>query len=278
VFVTSSFFVPPEHYDLIRQRGTKMVALLTESPYEDPAQYHIAARADMAIVNDPTNLETFRQHQPNTWYVPHAYDPTVHKPGPATARFKSDFGWVGTAYPSRRRFFEECDFTGLDVVLGGNWSELDDQSPLNDFLVNDKAHCLENSDAVEVYRSTKASVNLYRQEAAADEFVAGWAMGPREVELAATGTFYLTEPRPENQEVLPMVPTFTSPGEFSELLRWYLDHDDTRQDIARRAREAIAERTFANNCRFVLDRLANLPVPRLAGRKQQEPNREESNG
>jgi spore maturation protein CgeB len=87
-------------------------------------------------------------------------------------------------------------------------------------------------------------------------------MGPREVELAAVGCFYLTEPRGENREVLPMLPTITSPEEFGEKLRWWLNHDDERARVARAARQAIADRTFDNNCRFLLERLESQPSRR----------------
>lgn len=258
VFIVSAFFVPPEHYDLLRKRGIKVVVLLTEAPYEDPAQAPIAARADMAIVNDPTNLEMFRQHQPNTWYVPHAYDPDLHHRRPPSLDLAVDFGWVGTAYPSRWAFFEQVDWTGLEVLLGGNWQQLPDHSPLNEFLLNEKDLCLENSDAVELYSSCKASANIYRREAAADDFVEGWAMGPREVEMAACGLFYLTEERGENREVLPMLPTFSGPADFSEKLRWWLARDDLRDEVAAKAQAAIADRTFTNNARFVMERLTAI--------------------
>jgi spore maturation protein CgeB len=77
-------------------------------------------------------------------------------------------------------------------------------------------------------------------------------MGPREVELAACGAFYLTEPRCENREVLPMVPTVAGPEDFADKLRWWLAHDTERQAVADQAREAIADRTFLNSARKLL--------------------------
>ena len=78
----------------------------------------------------------------------------------------------------------------------------------------------------------------------ADDLVAGWAMGPREVEAAACGGFFLRDPRGEGDEVLSMLPTFTSPAEASDLLRYYLARPDERTDLALKAREAVAGRTF----------------------------------
>ena len=252
--ITSGFFVPPETYDIIRSRGIKIVVLLTESPYEDPAQYHIAGRSDLAFINDPTNLDTFRQHQPRTFYLPHAYDPARHHPKPPSADLICDFGWVGTAFPSRIAFFEQVDWRGADVALAGNWQELDPSSPLVKYLVHDEG-CFHNDATVDLYTSCKASANIYRKEAVNDDHSDGWAIGPREVELAACGTFFLREPRPEGDDLFPFLPTFDGPGDFSEQLAWWLAHDLERTEAARLAREAVADFTFDHRARFLLNQL-----------------------
>jgi len=251
VVVVSSFFIPKHTYEVLRARGHKIVVLFTESPYEDPSQQLIAAHADLAVLNDPTNLEAFRQVT-DAIYLPHAYDPDIHHPRPAREQYRSDFCFVGTGYPSRIKFFEQCDFRGIDVALAGNWQELTDASPLRKYVAHDIDACIDNSEAVHLYASTKASANIYRVEAASPDHVEGWAMGPREVELAACGTFYLTQPRGENREVLPMVPTFEDPVDLSEQLRFWLARDDARQKVAEGARAAIADRTFDNHAAQML--------------------------
>jgi spore maturation protein CgeB len=250
VVIVSGFFVPPATYNLLRSRGHKVVLLHTESPYEDDRQVDRAKFADLNILNDPTNLDRFPK---GTIYVPHAYDPARHFPRPATDRAASDFCFVGTGYPSRMEFLEAVDWKGIDVALAGQWKGLGSASPLREFVVHDLEECCPNDLTVELYASTKASVNLYRKEAthSAD----GWAMGPREVELAATGTFFLREPRPESDELLSMLPTFTDPGDFEDQLRWWLDHDDARIEASRLARLAVADRTFDANAARLLHAL-----------------------
>ena len=99
------------------------------------------------------------------------------------------------------------------------------------------------------------SANLYRAEAQEGDTGEGWAMGPREVELAACGTFYLTEERGENREVLPMVPTFDSPEDFGEKVRWWLAHPEAREQVAREAMAAIGDRTFENHAARLLEHI-----------------------
>lgn len=241
LLVISGFYLPPEAYNLARAYGTCVVLLHTESPYEDERQSALAELADINLINDPTNIDAF----PNrTVYMPHAYRPAVHTPGPSVPELVCDLAFVGTGYPSRVAFFEAMDLDGLDVLLAGPWLSTTEDSPLRRFLGHDLDQCLDNADAVPIYRSARAGINLYRREAERPDLSQGWAMGPREVEMAATGLFFLRDPRGEGDEVLDMLPTFTSPEDATAQLRWWLDRPDERAAVARKAREAVADRTF----------------------------------
>jgi spore maturation protein CgeB len=254
LLVTSGFFVPGDMLDLIRARGSKVVLIHTEEPYEHDRDITRAAHADINIVNDPTHLAEF-EALGTAWYQPHCYRPEIHAPGSVPDEARSEFCFVGTGYPSRIEFLEQVNFTGIDVALAGNWQATVEDSPLRKHLAHDIDACVDNSDAVTLYRGTKVSANLYRQEANRDDLAAGWAMGPREVELAATGCFFLRDQRPESDEVLGMLPTFTDPGEFGDLLRWYLAHPNVRESLAVKARTAVADRTFTNAARRLLTHL-----------------------
>ena len=113
---------------------------------------------------------------------------------------------------------------------------------------------MDNTETADVYRSTRSSLNLYRREARDGDGATadGVAMGPREVELAACGTFFLRDPRPESDHVLSMLPTFHEPDEVRPLLDWWLTHDRVRERVAAHARDAIADRTFRNSAGWLL--------------------------
>lgn len=256
LIVTTGFFVPHDILDLIRSRGTKVVYLFTESPYEDDQQLARAGHADLVLLNDPTNLERFRQVT-DAYYVPHAYNPARHYSGAPVPGMESDFAFVGTGFPSRVEFFEQVDWDGIDVVLGGMWRTLTDDSPLRRYVGHDLLECVDNAITADVYRSTKTSLNLYRTEHSdhPDATGDGVAVGPREVELAACGTWFARDPRPESDDLFPMLPTFSEPGEVRSLIDWALAHDLEREEAAAKAQAAIADRTFANNARWLLNKL-----------------------
>jgi len=249
LLIISGFFIPPKLLDRARRTRTRVVLVCTEQPYELSRELDLAQYADLTLVNDPTHLDKFPA---GTRYVPHAYRPSIHHPGPAVPELRSDFAFVGTGYPSRIGFLEQMDLDGLDVLLAGNWQLLNDDHRLRKYVAHDLGDCLDNVRTADVYRSTQVAMNLYRREAEKPGLSAGYAIGPREVELAATGTFFLRDPRQESNEVFGMLPAFTSPEEASEQLRYWLARPDERERLAAAAREAIADRTFRSHASSLL--------------------------
>lgn len=256
LFVVSGFFIPWQLLDKARRSGTRIVVLHTEGPYEDERMMGLAPFADLLLIDDPTNLEAF-QSVATAAYVPKAYRPSVHCPGPSVPELECDLAFVGTGYRSRVDFFEAMDLAGLDVLLAGNWQELAEDSPLWPFLVTTPEDCLDNERTVDVYRSAKVGLNLYRREAERPELSAGWSMGPREVEMAAIGLPFARDPRGEGDEALPMLPTFADPAEASQIVRWFLDHDAEREKASLAIREAVAWRTFDHHAAVLLQLLEN---------------------
>ncbi len=260
IIVISGFYVLPVTWQILQGRPHKTVVIFTESPYEDDRQLNLVTEAqpDLVILNDPINQTTFERVHDNVHYFGHAYDPDLHHPG--HEQRDTDFCFVGTGYPSRSDFFNDVDWSGLDVRFAGHWKNT---GRLEDFLIHDKADCYPNVLAANLYRGSKMSANLYRAgdnlyrggnpiECNQPALAHGWSMGPREVELAACETFFLRESRGEGDDIFPMLPTFSEPGEFSDLLRWWLAHDREREAAAMLARKAIQERTFDANARRLL--------------------------
>jgi hypothetical protein len=255
ILLVSAFFTPPDLLDMMRGRGHKVVLLHSESPYQDEEQLVRAAHADLNLLNDPVNIAAYRDLGVPAQYMPHAYRPKVHYPA-AGAQKLWDLAFVGTGFPSRMRFFSQMDMRGLEVKLAGPWLDLPQDSPLRDWTSPTQEACLDNAETAQVYRQARAGINFYRREGE-DGAAAGVAMGPREVEMAACGLFFLRDPRPEGDGLFPMLPAYTSPQEAGEQLRWWLAHDDSRGEAACKAREAVAGRTFENNARALLAMLGN---------------------
>lgn len=248
VFI-SGFVVDADFVKVAQSRGHKVVCVYTESPYEDSRQLATAAAFDAVTVNDPTNLDQFNGLT-KAIYTPHAYRPDVHHPG--VSGYASDCVFVGTGYPSRQAFIERVDWTGIDLALAGNWEHASDT--LTSKVIHDLEDCVDNDRTADLYRGTRTAFNLYRVENNGDmgDTGDGWAVGPREIELAACGTWFARQSRPESDELFPMLPSFSSPEELGDLIRWALAHPELAADAATAARNAIADRTFPNNVAALL--------------------------
>jgi hypothetical protein len=263
VIFVSAFFTTEGTFALLRARGFKIVLLHTESPYQDEAQLERASMADLNLLNDPANLDRYLDLGVPAVYQPHCYRPDVHYPRASRAadpELASDLCFIGTAFQSRIRFFEQLDLTGVDALFGGSeWGKLTKDHPLARYVgtgVETEQDCVDNPQAAELYRNAKMGINFYRQESEPEhQDDVPLAMGPREVELAACGLPFLRDHRAEGDEVLSMLPTFEDPGDASEKLRWWLNHPDERARAASLAREAIEDRTFENSARTLLKRL-----------------------
>lgn len=254
VLVVSGFFMYPQLVDIMRDRHRHVVLLCTESPYEDEAQLQKAAWYDGVVLNDPTNLDAFAEVCDGpALYAPHAYDPAVHYRAPAKRH--ADVSWIGTCYPSRARFLEQVDWSGLDVSFGGNFKDAPES--LLRFVGHEPEECVDNDVTAEVYRGSLASFNIYRAETNGQlsDSADGWAMGPREVEMARCGLFFCRQSRPESDEVLPMLPTFSDPQELGDQLRWAIANPEARMMAVERAFAAVEDRTFPNNARALLQAL-----------------------
>jgi spore maturation protein CgeB len=251
VFI-SGFVMDQDTIEVFKSRGHKVACVFTESPYEDSRQMVVAPAFDAVTVNDEASLHKYDELT-TAIYTPHAYDPTIHHPGFST--YKSDCVFVGTGYPSRQAFMKRVDWTGIDFVLAGGWKHADEA--LTSYLVHDIEDCLDNEDTAEMYRGSATSFNLYRSENNGDvaDSGDGWACGPREIELAACGTWFARQSRAESDRLFPMLPTFSSPEELGDQIRWALANPDKRDAAACAARAAIADRTFPNNVAALLGAL-----------------------
>jgi spore maturation protein CgeB len=261
VIVISGFYVMPITWNILKHRPHKTAVIFTECPYEDDRHMNLVEQAepDVVILNDPKHIKTFRDAHPRVEYLPHCYDPDIHYPG--TGPKDLDFTFVGTGYPSRIELLEKVDWTGLNATLAGHWGSITPDHALFPLLRDDPKDCIFNADAADLYRRSKMSANMYRGkspiEANAPELQEGWAVGPREIELAACRTAFLRESRGEGDELFPMLPIFEGPDDFAEKLDWFLVHDDARDKAAAEAQARIADRKFSNNAKRLLQLVDN---------------------
>lgn len=244
VLVVCAAYLHPDILVLCRRAGLRLAAVFTESPYKDTPQAKVAPLFDVCFTNERTSVPRLREANPQTFYLPAAYDPAAHGPHLNGTAARHDVVFIGTAVPvegfdGRLALLSAVDWSGIDLGLYGWWEGLTEGHPLRPHV---REGLVDNQKAGELYRHARVGLNLYR---AAGPDQHPQSLNPRAYELAADGVFTLSQPRAEVAERFgPAVPTFSTPEELQTLLRHFLRHDAAREEAAARLPPAVSEDTY----------------------------------
>jgi spore maturation protein CgeB len=235
---------------LFRRAGLKVATILTESPYDDEREILTAGLSDVVWTNERASVATFTPHCPRVYYWQHAHDPARHHPdtqaGDIADAPAHEVVFVATGFWERAEMLSAVNWDGIDFGLYGAWGLLGSRHPLRKHLRESVVH---NSITAALYRKAKIGLNIHRTSIGwgrnAEHVLGAESMNPRCYELAACGSFFITDYRPEVGEIFgEVVPTFSTPAELEELIRHYLAHGDERARRLAQAQTLIAGHTF----------------------------------
>jgi spore maturation protein CgeB len=266
VVVVSAMLLHPDVLIMMKEAGLRVVVLFTESPYDYDAEMRVAKIVDGGWTNERCVVRAFRSVNPHFGYLPHGWNPLVHRTDtPIDDSVPAhDVVFVGTGFRERYRFFNSIDWTGINLGLYGTWDPR---------LLNKQGRAalqngpISNEQAVLLYRRAKVGLNLYRTSQGwgpqAPSIVHAESVNPRAYELAACGTFFLSDYRSESAEVFgELVPTFRSPIEAAALIRKWLADEAGRHRIAAALPARVAEASWIHRTKTVLGDLQQLLVGR----------------
>jgi spore maturation protein CgeB len=250
VFIVAGSYMHPAFLTMLRRAHVKIAILFTECPYDDEWQLTFAPLADVCFVNDKVSVPAFRNVNRQTYYWQHAYDKyrhTVQNVQNEPEVMAHDVVFVGTGWIERIALFEQVDWTGIDLGLYGTWELASPDSPLRPYIHD---AVTPNATTAALYRKAKIGINLHRTSVGygkdTDKItIQPYSLGPRAYELAACGVFTISDWRPELNDVFgDVVPTFKTPEELGETIRFYLAHPDERKAIAAKLPDLVARHTF----------------------------------
>jgi spore maturation protein CgeB len=262
VLVVSAMLLHPDVIKMLKRAGLRVTVLFTESPYDHEHEMRTAALVDGCWTNERTVVPEFRKVNPRSGYLPHAWHPLKHYassqvPGDVPSH---DVVFVGSGFTERVAWFNAIDWTGIDLGLYGTWKGLG--------LNKQVAACVKdgpvsNEYASALYRRAHIGLNLYRRSKGwgrnAPPIAHAESLSPRAYELAACGSFSLSDYRAEVAEVFgDLVPTFTTPTEAAALIRLWLHDADGRARIAQQLPACVAESSWVVRAKTVLGDLARL--------------------
>lgn len=250
VLVVSGMFLHPDILVMLRRAGRRIALVFTESPYDDADQAKVAPLADICWTNERASVPVLRRANPNAHYLPHAYDPTRHRPSTdadESAVPAHDVVFVGTLFAERQELLSAVDWSGIDLGIYGQQPYLGSRARLRAHIAGG---ITDNATTAALYRKAKIGLNLYRTSMGfgrlAPRVIGAESLNPRALELAAAGCFTVSDDRAEVREVFgTLVPTFRDARELEETVRAWLSDDAGRERVSMRLPTAIAGHTFA---------------------------------
>jgi spore maturation protein CgeB len=276
VIVISAMYVHPDILIMLKRLGVPVAYVFTESPYDLDQELKVAQYAHVVFTNERTCVDAFRDVQPHSYYLPHAYDPERHYPinlisGEVPAH---DVVFVGTGFQERIDLLGAVDWTGIDLGLYGSWNLVGSRSRLRKYIKSREP--IPNGTAQQLYCRARIGLNLYRTSKGwgrdTDKIDHAESLNPRAYELAACGVFQVSDSRSEVREIFgTSVETFGSRAEFKHLIRSYLKpvYDDARHAMARMSKASVQPHTFDNRAAFLtetLNRVARDRALRIVSR------------
>jgi spore maturation protein CgeB len=264
VIIVSAMFFHLDVIQMMKNAHITVTVLFTESPYDTDKELRVAKIVDGCWVNERSVLPKFKAVNPNAGYLPHGWHPEKHRldlvddPSLVPAH---DVVFVGSGFQERIDFFNAIDWTGIDLGLYGVWKDWGLKPQAAACIMQDE---IDNAYTAALYRRAKVCLNLYRNRDGNRLRVSGESLSPRAYELAACGSFHLSEYRPEVAEVFgDRVPTFTTPVEAAALIRLWLANDQQREAVAAELPACVAEASWVSRATTVLgdlQALLHLPV------------------
>jgi len=268
VLVVSAMLMHPDVVVMMKRAGLRVVVLFTESPYDEAQELRMAALVDGCWTNERTSVPTFAKVNPRVGYLPHAWHPERHF---ISARSlgeipSHDVVFVGSGFPERITWFNSIDWAGIDLGLYGTWKGLGLKPQVKACL---RGAQVTNDMASSLYRRAKIGLNLYRTLQGygrnAVRITHAESLSPRAYELAACGTFHLSDARAEVREVFgDLVPTFSTPNEAEALIRQWLADADGRTRVSARLPACVAESSWVQRASAVIGDLQSLLAQRAA--------------
>jgi spore maturation protein CgeB len=222
----------PDGLELLNRAGFPIAIYFTESPYDDDHHMVYAQHVGHPFANDRWSA---REHG---WgYIPHAYDPKIHRQRGHNKKDACDVLVIGTGWKERCELLGAVDWTGIDLRILGWWPDLPEY--LRPFYTEGS---VDNERAARLYASAKICINQHRFHPKAE------SLNPRAFELVACGALQVSDWRDEMEEVYgDTVPIYASPATLEFQLRRLLamsprDREGIRQ--SQRAKLLSGEHTF----------------------------------
>jgi spore maturation protein CgeB len=253
----------PKLFPLLEQRGIPHVYWAIEDPasFEDLSLPY-AKKSDVVFTPCVESLADYRQHGITAHLLMFACNPNYHRDGAPDPRFNHDIIFAGNNYsyhPARQRgvatVLQPLIEQGYDVRVFGNEWWLDPNQAYT-IPVQNYGGYMANEDLPAACATARIILGMHSIDTSRT------MMSMRTFEVLGCGGFYLTQWTPAIEELFINhyhLVWSKSPEETLDLVKFYLQHPELRQKIARQGQaEVYRKHTYQQRVREILPYLQKL--------------------
>ncbi|TDF95188.1 CgeB family protein [Paenibacillus piri] len=262
VLVILGDMFPVAQVEAIRKMGVKTAVWFTDDPYYTDVTANYAAYYDFVFTQEISCVPLYQSLGcSHVHYLPLAVHTAIFHRNEEVSK-DTDICFLGTAWINRIALFDQIA-SELNryqtLVVGPDWGKLGHK------LLPDKIQPVFLSPEQSAYclNASKIAINNHRAYDDTTFFdknsrrLPAHSINPRTFEIAACGTFQLTDVREElvhNYTVGKEIETYSSPEELIEKIRYYLTHEEERNTIALRGlHRTLQEQTYPHRLKQLLN-------------------------
>lgn len=270
VIVVNGLLFPPSRAKVLQRLGIPVVCYGTESPYFDRAERDIAPFYTHWFTNERTSVSKFSDLT-RSFYLPHAYNPSVHVPGEIDPAKACDVVFVGGGFPERKATLAGVDWTDIDHRIHGTLWDLDIEQEAGQraFSRGDRYSIgvIPNEETCVWHRSARIALNMHRQMTYIEANIplpsdtVCESLGPRAYEIPACGGFMLCDD--ERSELFDVYGDSAAPfrawdsASLEREIRYYLTHDSARERKQAAQAEAVKAHHWGARAKTILETIIN---------------------
>ncbi|NUU60324.1 CgeB family protein [Paenibacillus agri] len=263
VIVLDGMDLPLEQINVLRGSGIRTAIWLTDDPYYTDFTLKIVLHYDYVFTLERNCIDFYKGLGcQQVHYLPFGVHREHYHPTTTRSPIQRDISFIGSAYWNRVNFFREIlpDLMQYNTVINGIWWDRLPEAPQYGERI-EIGKWMSPQETALAYSGSKIVINLHRSHI--DEDVNNNSLGikavspnPRTFEIAASGTLQLCDARDDMGNFYKPgeeIETFASPKEMMDKIRFYLTHEEERQEIVLRAYErTLKEHTYTKRLNQLL--------------------------
>ncbi|MBM6997373.1 glycosyltransferase [Paenibacillus sp. DXFW5] len=270
VLVMNSLHVfPPDHASQmaqIRSMGIRTAVWFVDDPYFTDDSIELALSYDVVFTHEIECVPLYRSiGVRSVYHLPLAANPHQFRPIPAKPEYRYDVCFIGNAFWNRVGLFDRLSSFLQDkrvLIAGFHWDRLPRYEQLSRFI---RPGWVPVEETVRYYNASKIVLNIHRPTQAGQDNrngrdTPGGSINPRTYEIAGCGAFQITDIRSDLVSYYQPgydIETFRDEVELEAKIRYYLEHEEERRQIAWRSLwTTTAAHTYSDRVSRLLDAIA----------------------